>query len=234
MCTLTFIPTANDGFILTSNRDEAPGRNTLPPKIYKEKNTNLLYPKDELAGGTWIGLSDKKRLICLLNGGFTAHERKDAYKMSRGIIVKDLLTSDDAVSEIRNYNFKGIEPFTLILVDWSNHLRIFELVWDETKIHFTEKPLAPQIWSSSLLYTKEMKEKREKWFSTFLFENLKPTAADLLQFHKTAGEGNLDVDVIMDRGFVKTKSITQVVKNEIVAMRYEDLQEEEKVVTETF
>ncbi|WP_339701291.1 NRDE family protein [uncultured Marixanthomonas sp.] len=233
MCTLTFIPTSNDGFVLTSNRDEAPGRSTLAPKVYSEKNTRLLFPKDELAGGTWIGVSDKKRLICLLNGGFTAHERKDSYRMSRGIIVTDLLTSDDAVSEIDNYNFEGIEPFTLIMVDWSNHLRLFELVWDEKEVHFTEKPLAPQIWSSSLLYTKEMKEKREKWFSTFLFENLKPSATELLQFHKTAGEGNLDVDVIMDRGFVKTKSITQVVKNKNVAMRYEDLQEE-KIVTETF
>lgn len=233
MCTLTFIPTSNDGFVLTSNRDEAPGRSTLAPKVYSEKNTRLLFPKDELAGGTWIGVSDKKRLICLLNGGFTAHERKDSYRMSRGIIVTDLLTSDDAVSEIDNYNFEGIEPFTLIMVDWSNHLRLFELVWDEKEVHFTEKPLAPQIWSSSLLYTKEMKEKREKWFSTFLFENLKPNATELLQFHKTAGEGNLDVDVIMDRGFVKTKSITQVVKNKNVAVRYEDLQEE-KIVTETF
>ena len=233
MCTLTFIPTANDGFILTSNRDEAPGRNTLLPKIYEKENTNLLFPKDELAGGTWIGLSGKKRLICLLNGGFTAHERKDAYRMSRGVIVTDLLTADDAVSEIEKYNFEGIEPFTLIMVDWSTHLRVFELVWDETQTHFTEKPLAPQIWSSSLLYTQEMKKKREKWFSTFLFENIKPTAADLLQFHKTAGEGNPETDVVMDRGFVKTKSITQVVKNKTVEMRYEDLQEE-KVVTEIF
>ncbi|RFN59830.1 NRDE family protein [Marixanthomonas ophiurae] len=233
MCTLTFIPNSNNGFVLTSNRDEAPGRNTLAPKVYSEKNTQLLFPKDELAGGTWIGVSNKKRLICLLNGGFAAHERKDSYRMSRGIIVKDLLTSDDAVSEIDTYNFEGIEPFTIVMVDWSNHLRIFELVWDESQIHFTEKPLAPQIWSSSLLYTKEMKEKREKWFSAFLFENLKPTATDLLQFHKTAGEGNLDVDVIMDRGFVKTKSITQVVKNQNIAMRYEDLQEE-KIVTEFF
>ncbi|HBY70331.1 MAG: hypothetical protein CMC07_05575 [Flavobacteriaceae bacterium] len=233
MCTLTFIPTSNNGFVLTSNRDEAPGRTTLSPKMYEEQNTRLLFPKDELAGGTWIGISDKKRLICLLNGGFTAHERKDDYRMSRGIIVKDLLTAKDAVSEIGGYDFNGIEPFTIIMVDWANHLRIFELVWDEAEIHFTEKPLAPQIWSSSLLYTKEMKEKREKWFSTFLFENLKPDASDLLKFHKTAGEGNLNIDMVMDRGFVKTKSITQIMKNEKIEMHYEDLQEN-KVVSKIF
>ena len=63
MCTLTFIPIENDGFILTSNRDEAPGRNTIEPKRYQEGGTELLFPKDELAGGTWIGVSDKKRLV---------------------------------------------------------------------------------------------------------------------------------------------------------------------------
>ncbi|PVW17043.1 NRDE family protein [Marixanthomonas spongiae] len=233
MCTLTFIPTSNKGFILTSNRDEAPGRKTLPPKIYYENNTGLLFPKDELAGGTWIGVSDKKRLVCLLNGGFTAHERKDEYRMSRGIIVTHLLTVDDAVSEVKKYDFEGIEPFTIVMVDWSHHLRIFELVWDETDIHFSEKPLAPQIWSSSLLYTEKMKQKREQWFSGFLFENLRPTSEKILHFHKTAGEGNTESDVIMDRGFVKTKSITQVVKNDEVTMRYEDL-EKEAVFKESF
>ncbi|UAB81440.1 NRDE family protein [Marixanthomonas sp. SCSIO 43207] len=224
MCTLTFIPIENDGFILTSNRDEAPGRNTIEPKRYQEGGTKLLFPKDELAGGTWIGVSDKKRLVCLLNGGFTAHERKDEYRMSRGILVIDLLTAKDAISEINKYDFAGIEPFTVVMIDWENHLRIFELVWDEHTIHFTEKPLAPQIWSSSLLYTSEMKQKREKWFSSFLFENLKPDTSDLLRFHKTAGEGNTETDIVMDRGFVKTKSITQIKKMEGIEMRYEDLQ----------
>ena len=56
MCTITFIPKSNNDFILTSNRDEAPGRETFPPEIYEEEGVKLLYPKDALAGGTWIGL----------------------------------------------------------------------------------------------------------------------------------------------------------------------------------
>lgn len=88
MCTVTYLPLGNNNFILTSNRDETPLRKTLPPKDYVEDGVVLTYPKDEVAGGTWIGLSDKKRLVCLLNGGFTIHKRKDSYKMSRGVIVK--------------------------------------------------------------------------------------------------------------------------------------------------
>jgi len=224
MCTVTFIPQSLRGFILTSNRDESPDRFTIPPNIYEVNGVSLLFPKDGVAGGTWFGASKQKRLICLLNGGFTSHEREENYRMSRGIIVTDLLTTEDAKTSIETYNFSGIEPFTIIIVDWKDELQLFELVWDGTASYFAEKPLAPQIWSSSLLYSEEMKKKRELWFSDFIFKNLHPSEADLLQFHKTAGDGNKEIDIIMDRGFVKTKSITQFSKSEVTKMRYEDLQ----------
>ncbi len=225
MCTVTFIPTSFDTFVLTSNRDEAPERKTIAPEEYDVNGTKLLFPKDELAGGTWIGISEKKRLICLLNGGFTSHERKESYRMSRGIIVTDLLTAEMLQPEIDSYDFKDVEPFTIIAVDWSKDVQLFELVWDGSKAHFTEKPFAPHIWSSSLLYSPEIKRKRASWFSEFIFKQLRPSAAQILNFHKTAGTGDIVNDVIMDRGFVKTKSITQIeMKKDTVNMRYEDLQ----------
>ena len=225
MCTVTFIPQSSNGFILSSNRDEAPGRNTLTPQIYRVNETELIFPKDEVAGGTWIGVSEKQRLICLLNGGFTAHQRKDTYRMSRGVIVTDLLTANNAQQKIKSFNFQGIEPFTIILLDWSRDLRINELVWDGSQVHYAEKPLAPQIWSSSLLYSEEVKKKRESWFSEFLLDHMSPSEEEILHFHKTAGDGNIESDVIMDRGFVKTKSISVISKiGREGTFRYEDLQ----------
>jgi hypothetical protein len=218
------MPKGVDHFILTSNRDEAPGRKTLPPETYLINGVTLLFPKDEVAGGTWIGTSSENRLICLMNGGFTSHVRKDEYRLSRGIIVTDLLTTKNLFGRIERYDFTDIEPFTIVLIDWQAELRLFELVWDGTTSHFSEKPLAPHIWSSSLLYSDAIKRKREQWFSNFLFEHLNPSEAELLHFHKTAGEGNLNIDTIMDRGFVKTKSITQVVKMKQLSMHYEDLE----------
>lgn len=224
MCTVTFIPKSGNQFILTSNRDEAPMRTTLPPQRYTVNETQVLFPKDSLAGGTWIGASDHNRLICLLNGGFTAHKRETSYRMSRGVIVTDLLTAGDAVAAIEAYDFNGIEPFTIILVDWSKTLQLYELVWDGTEAHFEEKPVAPHIWSSSLLYSEAIKNKRKKWFSEFIFNNLNPSEAALLHFHKTAGEGDATTNLIMDREVVKTKSITQVsLCSEATTMRYEDL-----------
>lgn len=226
MCTITFIPKSNNDFIITSNRDEAPGRETFPPTIYEEDGVKLLYPKDAVAGGTWIGISEKKRIVCLMNGGFVAHERKPFYGKSRGLVVKDLLKADNSKQEIENYDFKEIEPFTAVLVEWNSiELQLFQLVWDGEKYHYSQKPLAPHIWSSSPLYPEMLKKKREQWFSSFLLEKINATKEEMLHFHKNAGEGDLSSNLIMDRGFIKTKSITQIFKNSNVAeMRYEDLQ----------
>lgn len=228
MCTLTFIPKSNTDFILTSNRDEAPDRNTFPPKTYEEEGVRILYPKDAVAGGTWIGCSEKKRVISIMNGGFVAHKRKASYRKSRGLVVKDLLTTENVVDKVQGYNFEGIEPFTIVIIDWNEELRLFQLVWDEEKVHFSQEENKPVIWSSSPLYPSELKSKREKWFTDFLEETPNPTSADLIFFHKNAGDGNAESDLIIDRGYVKTKSITQVIKNaETVQMLYEDLESTE-------
>ncbi|QIE60429.1 NRDE family protein [Rasiella rasia] len=232
MCTVTFIPQNNNSFLFTSNRDEAPDRSTIAPEVYTLDNTQVLFPKDEVAGGTWIGLSDKQRLVCLLNGGFTAHERADSYRMSRGLLVTELLTTKDISEAINTYNFNGIEPFTLITVAYETTTQIFELVWDGTTAHFAEKPLQPHIWSSSLLYNKEAKALREAWFSEFIFTTMRPSAKEIKTFHKTAGIGNADIDLIMNRGFVKTKSITQIEKTEhSLWMQYEDLHNQQQTKT---
>ena len=91
------------------------------------------------------------------------------------------------------------------------------------KKHFTQLPLEPRIWSSSTLYSEAMKAERLQWFNKFKVEN-KLDANSLMHFHKTAGNDNDDYGVIMNRGFVKTTSITQVEKGEeLVEMHYESL-----------
>ena len=69
-----------------------------------------------------------------------------------------------------------------------------------------------------------MKKEREAWFSEFILNNLNPTEAEVLEFHRTAGDGSNETDLIMDRGFVKTISITQLSKSKLATFRHEDLQ----------
>jgi hypothetical protein len=168
MCTVSFIPISEYDFILTSNRDESPKRETHFPRIYEQGRVKLLYPKDKLAGGTWIGASNKKRLICLLNGGFKPHNRKEKYRMSRGKIVTDMLSVENIEKDLNEYDLLDIEPFTMILVSWKNDLKLKELVWDGIDKYISNKPIKPKIWSSSLLYSEKVKKKREQWFKEFL------------------------------------------------------------------
>lgn len=224
MCTVTIIPLRNNNFVLTSNRDEAPHRTSVAPEFYKLEGTKLLYPKDELSGGTWIGVSEKNRVVCVLNGAFEWHERKSSYRMSRGVVAKHFMVADTIVETIETYNFEAIEPFTMVIVDWNVNLKFYELVWDGENKHFSELPLEPKIWSSSTLYNPSMREERLQWFEDFKFES-ELDSESLSNFHKTAGKDNNDYGVIMNRGFVKTTSITQVEKqSDILKMRYESLQ----------
>ncbi|GAA3578117.1 NRDE family protein [Snuella lapsa] len=224
MCTVTIIPKGSHDFVLTSNRDEAPDRISLAPEIYNIGNAKALYPKDVVSNGTWIGLSERNRLVCVLNGGFEYHERKASYRLSRGIVAKDIMVAGDLKMAVDTYDLNGVEPFTMVIVDWDTVLKFYELVWDGEIKHFKDLPLEPAIWSSSTLYTAFMKAERLHWFETFK-QNNSMDASSLMEFHKTAGQGNLDYGVVMDRGIVKTTSITQVVKQKgRVEMLYEGLE----------
>ena len=227
MCTVTLIPLSNNNFVLTSNRDEAPNRDSLAPEFYKYKNEKLLYPKDKVSEGSWIGLGkSNKRLICLLNGGFEIHERQAEYRLSRGIVVKDFLISENIEIAIEDYNLNNIEPFTIVVVEWEKQLKFYELVWDGKQKHFKNLSLKPRIWSSSTLYNNEMRAERQKWFDLFMSKRI-ISDYDMFEFHTSAGSGNKDYGVIMDRGFVKTTSVTRVEKlNDSVVMRYYDLNNE--------
>src|SRR5699024_4488464 len=120
MCTVTFYPLSSTEFVLTTSRDESPNRATLPPKVYTHDELELLYPKDKVAGGTWVGASSRKRVLTLMNGGFVAHKRKDNYRLSRGVVVLELLKTDSVEKFVSAFDFHGIEPFTVVLLDWTN------------------------------------------------------------------------------------------------------------------
>lgn len=228
MCTVTIAPLeGSKSFVLTSNRDEAPGRETLAPRLYTEEGLKMAFPKDVLAGGTWLGVSGRKRVICLLNGAFEKHLRKLPYGKSRGVVVKDLLAAERFSEAAEAYELSEVEPFTIVSADWQQELSFCEFVWDGSQKHFQNLPLKPHIWSSSPLYTTEMKKLREDWFGTLQQEReLTPEA--LLNFHFSAGSGDKDEGVIMDRGFVKTRSVSQVILSEgIIDFFYKDLATEE-------
>ena len=225
MCTVTFLPTGKASYILTSNRDESPTRAALPPHAYDIADRQVFYPKDPLAGGTWIATDKKQFTLCLLNGAFKAHHRTPPYRLSRGLMVLEFFNFYDLKSFTKEFDFQQIEPFTLIIVNTTGNIQLHELRWDGEKLYLTEKNTnAPHIWSSSTLYPAPIVEQRKALFDQWLSEHENFSQKAIIDFHKNGGTGDLWNDFVMKRGdHLQTVSITSIEKKEDYGLVYEDL-----------
>lgn len=229
MCTVTYLPTDKDSYLLTSNRDEGTTRPAaISPKQYSINGKNILFPKDPLGGGTWIAYAEH-RAACLLNGGFEKHIPSPPYKKSRGLVLLDYFSFADATDFATHYDFTGIEPFTLVIAETNG---LSEIRWTG-KGHRSAAldPTLPHIWSSATLYTRETISLRQHWFRHWLEAQEgkeRYTVESIRHFHRNAGEGRKESDLVMSlEGMVRTVSITTLVKKgEAVEMIYEELPEE--------
>ena len=230
MCTLSYIPISDKDFILTTNRDENPRRIALSPKKYLHKGLELFYPKDSKANGSWIISNCIDTTLCLLNGAFERHQRRTDYRQSRGLILIDFFNFSGLNDFVENYKLEGIEAFTLVVVENKSEIQIIELIWDEKKIHVKELSRhEAHFWSSTTLYTNEMKLEREKWFRDWLDNETYLDQNTILKFHKTGGAGNREYGLFMNRrNLVRTISITQIIGSEMGhLMKYFNLLDEE-------
>ncbi len=227
MCTVTYLPLENGGFILTSNRDEKTLRKSaLPPSKYQLNNTAVFFPKDQQAGGTWIVTSHHQYTLCLLNGAFVKHERKENYKWSRGQVLLDFFHYKDVPLFIKEYDFVDIEPFTLIIVEEKERIGLYQLVWDGENIHLEKKDAGKEnIWSSVTLYEPQVIQARKKWFDKWLEEHPQGKRSEITDFHRFGGDGNPESNVLMNRNnIVKTVSITSVFSSQDeTTMQYFDV-----------
>ena len=183
----------------------------------------MLFPRDTKAGGTWIAASADNRVVCLLNGAYEKHHHDPPYAKSRGIMLLEFVNYKSAPRLCHDYEFKGMEPFTMIIAE-QHKLR--EIRWDGINKHFKEcAPNEAHIWSSATLYPAIIQEKRERWFAQWLINRRKFTTQAVLDFHRNAGDGDPENDLIMNRSnVVQTVSITSILKGpQQIEMQYHDL-----------
>jgi hypothetical protein len=233
MCTVSYIPLRNaEEFILTSNRDERVHRDTISPRLYAIGEVQLCFPKDVIAGGSWIAANNKGRLACLLNGGFTPHDKKSHHTHSRGKVLTDLVASQqDPMVFFSYYDLSRTEPFTVITIDLiSGGISGFtEFIWDGSGKYLKNlDPYQPYLWSSVTLYTASERSLRKEWFNHFLQEcgmNITPQQA--YTFHTGKHTTDESINLLMQRNEeLKTVSITQVKPdNGSLSMHYFDLVE---------
>jgi hypothetical protein len=223
MCTVSFV-NAYGKIIITSNRDEKIIRpNAIEPKTYQLNNKNVIFPKDNKAGGTWYAIDEHSNVLVLLNGAEEKHILKESYRKSRGLIVLDLISSESPLEAWKTIDLNNIEPFTLVLFENQN---LYQLRWNESEKSILELDTnQSHIWSSSTLYSKEIRGKRANWFSAFLDTQPEVNEEELFNFHRYTEEDNNEHGLVINRNDVlKTLSITQtVLEQNKITIQYSDL-----------
>ena len=213
MCTVTFIPT-EQGFYFTSSRDEKESRVTIPPSIYNSNGIELLFPKDELAGGTWIASNKEGRTACLLNGAFIKHRKAKKYSRSRGLIVLESFNYKTANDFYEQVELRNVEPFTLLTLDYqSGSLDAFyEFRWDGNNKHLKKlSHTENQIWSSVTLYNTDAQTARESLFNNWIKKHQFFVDKMILNFHYRKHGLETSNDIIMKgKGDLMTLSISQI------------------------
>ena len=93
MCTLVIAWQAlSDAPVaVAANRDEALDRPSSPPSV-REGDPRVVAPRDDEAGGTWIGYNERGLFVGLSNRWT---DEGPEGERSRGLLVDDLLRTPD-------------------------------------------------------------------------------------------------------------------------------------------
>ncbi len=213
MCIVTFVKLKAE-FVLTFNRDERIGRPSTEPIWHTCDSKPIFCPLDLESNGTWIGYNTKI-IACLQNGADLKHERNLPYELSRGIILRDLLTTNEIKTIEENVmNFK-VEPFTLSIHNLSSdQLEIYRyngLNLIKEILNLNE----PIVICSSTLYNPQAQSKIEQTFKDYV---LSPES--IFQFHTDMMIGK---EKNQFTNLVNTISITQFsCQNGVLYSRYFD------------
>ena len=133
MCTfiLAWQVWADAPLVVAANRDELLGRPARPPSVIAEE-PRIVAPRDEEAGGTWIGYNEHGLLAGVTNRWTDADLAGDR---SRGLLVRDALgraSAEDAARfvegqvaehEYAGFNLVLADANAAILLEWDGRLR---------------------------------------------------------------------------------------------------------------
>lgn len=104
--------------LIAANRDEMTDRAWLPPARHWADRPDVVAGRDELAGGTWMGLNDQGVAAAILNRAGSLGP--SAGKRSRGELVLDALDfadAADAAEALAGLDGRAFRSFNLIVAD---------------------------------------------------------------------------------------------------------------------
>lgn len=120
MCTLAILrrPGHSWPLILAGNRDEMKSRPWTGPGRHWEDRPEIVAGRDDLAGGSWIGLNDHGVVASVLNRRGTLGPAQG--KRSRGELVLDALDfadARDAADMTADLDAGAYRPFNMLIAD---------------------------------------------------------------------------------------------------------------------
>ena len=222
MCTVSFIA-SKDKVFLTSNRDEHEARpKAFVPEKVVLNGTNVIFPKDPKAGGTWFAINEYGTVIVLLNGAFVYHKSVGNYRKSRGLVVLETISAVNSLESLKITDLDNIEPFTVVLYQDSE---LFEFRWDGTRKFLKELDSnTPHIWSSATLYSPQAMEERKQAFDAFVGGIDDNVAMDVMGFHTNKTQDTENGFIIDRETGLKTFSVTQAAVGETgITLQHRDL-----------
>ena len=121
MCTLFIYRSKNTDWpvFIANNRDEYLSRTFLPPGYYWNKN--IFAGKDNMEGGTWLGINNHGLCAAILNRN--SDKLKKNKLTSRGNIIIEALNQKNALDALNfiEKNFKkNTKFFNLLISDYKN------------------------------------------------------------------------------------------------------------------
>lgn len=133
MCTLIVIHRRVTGapLVVAANRDEFYARPAEGPALRESASGATVAPRDVLAGGTWLGLSERGVFAAVTN---RRCPDPDPARRSRGLAVADALAAGsaaEAAGRLAELPRAAYNPMNLFVADAE---RAFQLVYEDTPV----------------------------------------------------------------------------------------------------
>jgi hypothetical protein len=205
MCTLAWLRRP-EGFMLWHSRDERRNRGVaIPPVAGHGNGAGWIAPRDSDSGGTWVGVNTHGIVVGIANLFVSAPPVPPGRKISRGLLVQDLLDSPTTLQvgrRIRSLDLDVFEPFTLVALSEAEAPVIVR--WDRMALQEVP-PLSEILLVTSAGGSREIEERRKQLFTTG-----GDMSAEIIESLYRAPPESALASVCVHRPEVSTVSLTRI------------------------
>ena len=206
MCTIAWLPRTG-GFTLWHSRDERRSRGAgVPPLVEHGNGVGWISPRDSDSGGTWVGVNSFGVSVGIANLFIDGRPVPPGRKISRGLLVEQLLDSPSILQverRVRAFDLAPFEPFTLVALEAERDP--FILKWDRSTSSAIA-PLGPYLLVTSAGGSRAIEEQRIQLFAP----GERSLTADAIEQLYREAPGSELASVCVHRPDVMTVSLTRI------------------------